>query len=193
MNQCRQCGATVPENSRYCLQCGAEMATQAATSAGPQQELDFLRPALAGGFALGILSVLPIIQYGNIICCLWAQAGGGLAIWMLNRQRPGGLKYGDGALGGLISGLIGAFVSTIIGIPVRMLMITPEVISQVQTNLERSQMPPAARDFILQMLSPGFNLSRELILLLLNMVTLGLFAMIGGILMVAILNRKKLD
>jgi hypothetical protein len=161
------------------------------TTPPPEQELDFLKPALAGGFALGILSGLPILQWANILCCLWVQAGGGLTVWMLNRQRPGTLKYGDGALGGLISGLIGAFVATIIGIPVRMLLLTPEAIATFKSQLE--QVPPEFRNFIMQFLDPGFNLPRELLVLVLNMVIFGLFAMIGGILTVAILSRKQVD
>jgi zinc-ribbon domain len=191
MNQCRQCGATVPENSRYCLQCGAEMPAPQTTSDAPQKELDFLKPALTGGFALGLLSAIPFISAVNVVCCLWAQAGGGLTTWLLNKQRPGSLKYGDGALGGVISGLLGAFVTTIISIPIQLIMFTPERIAQMQEQFQT--LPPAARDAISQFLKPGFNLPLTLITLLFYMVLFGLFSMIGGILMVAILNRKKLD
>src|SRR5262245_23408089 len=117
MNQCKQCGASLPENSQYCLQCGTEVG-QGQGAAPPAIELEFLKPAVTGGLFLGVVSSIPFIGSLNVLCCLWAQAGGGLAAWMLDRQRPGGLKYGDGAFGGVISGLIGAFVATLINIPI---------------------------------------------------------------------------
>ena len=43
----------------------------------------------------------------------------------------------------------------------------------------------------MRFLSPGFDLSRTLISLLIYMVMFGLFAMIGGIMTTAILSRKK--
>jgi hypothetical protein len=54
-------------------------------------------------------------------------------------------------------------------------------------------MSPAVRDMLLQFFSPGFNLYRTLFWLVFYMVLFGLFSMIGGILMVSILNRKKTD
>ena len=192
MIQCKQCGATLPENSRYCLQCGTENRATEGTN-GPQKELDFLKPSILGGLALGVLSAAPLISILNVVCCLWAQAGGGLTVWLLDKQRPGTLKYGDGALGGLVSGLIGAFVATLINIPIQMIAMTPERIAAIQSQFEELQISPAVRDAILQFMSPGFNLSRALIMLLLNMILLGLFAMIGGILAVAIVNRKRID
>lgn len=192
MNQCKQCGASLAENTQYCLQCGTEV-RGGQTVAPPERELDFLKPSITGGLFLGVLSSIPFIGSLNVICCLWAQAGGGLAAWLLDKQRPGGLKYGDGAFGGVISGLIGAFVNTIIGIPIQLLLFTPEAYATVQERMAQMPMSPAVREAILQFFTPGFNLSRTLIGLLMYMVLFGLFAMIGGILAVAILNRKKLD
>jgi hypothetical protein len=44
-----------------------------------------------------------------------------------------------------------------------------------------------------QFITPGFNPYRTLFWLIYFMVLLGLFSMIGGILTVAIMNRKKVD
>jgi hypothetical protein len=192
MNQCKQCGATLPEDSRYCLQCGTEN-TPSSVSATPQGELDFLKPAITGGLALGVLSAIPLLNYVNACCCLWAQGGGALATWLLNKQRPGGLKYSDGALGGVLSGLIGAFVATVVNIPIQMIFLTPEAVEAFKTQLQQAQMPPEAIEMISRFMQPGFDLTRTLIALLLNMLTLGLFAMIGGIIAAAILNRKRAD
>ena len=192
MSQCRECGATLPEDSRYCLQCGTENKPSGA-NAQPQKELDFLKPAITGGLALAILTSLPIIAYGNVLCCLWAQAGGGLAAWLLNKQRPGGLTYSDGAFGGVFSGLIGAFVATLISIPVQILVLTPERVAEIQAQFEQAPMQPEVREFMMRFISPGFDLTRVVFFLLIYMIAFGLFSMIGGIITTAILSRKKLD
>jgi len=190
--KCKQCGATLPEDSQYCLQCGTENKPSMASQ--PQKELDFLKPALLGGLAMGVLSSLPLIALLNVVCCLWVQAGGGLTTWLLNKQRPGGLKYGDGAFGGVFSGLIGAFVATIISIPVQMIAFSPERIAQLQAQFGQIQgMPPAVRDAMFQWMTPGFSLTRTLFTLVFYMIVYGLFSMIGGILTVAIVGRKKAD
>jgi len=191
MNQCKQCGATLPEDSRFCLQCGTENTPSSSTT--PQGELDFLKPAVAGGLVLGILSAIPFLNYVNACCCLWAQGGGALATWLLNKQRPGTLKYSDGALGGVLSGLIGAFVATIINIPIQMILMTPEAVEAMKAQFQQANLPPQAMEMLNRFLQPGFNLSVTLISLLLNMLFLGLFAMIGGIITAAIFARKRAD
>jgi hypothetical protein len=197
MNQCKQCGATLPEGTRFCLQCGAEVSaeeTRPSPSMPPraQKELDFLQPALTGGFALGVISAIPIVGGLNCLCCLWVQAGGGLATWLLNKQRPGTLKYGDGALVGVLSGLIGGVVSTLIGIPIQMLVMTQETFSQTMSQMPPN-LPPWIRDMMTQMMEPGFSLSRTLISLCINVLLFSTFALIGGIITTAILNRKKTE
>lgn len=187
MNQCKQCGATLPENTTVCLQCGTEnRASATSVAVAPQAELDFLKPALMGGGALGLLSGIPVV---NCLCCLWVLGGGGLASWQLDKQRPGTLTYGDGALVGGLSGLIGGIVATIMGIPF-MLMMTPE---RMIGFIERfvPSLPPEARQQIME----GFKLSASgvLIQLVMNVVLFGVFALVGGILTVAILNRNKTE
>jgi hypothetical protein len=139
---------------------------------------------------LAILSALPIISAGNILCCLWAQTGGGLSVWLLNKQRPGGINYSDGALGGVLSGLIGAILTTLISIPIQILVFTPEAIAQMRAQFEQAQLPPAWLNAMTRFLAPGFDLGRTLIILLVYMVAFGLFAMIGGILTTAIIGKK---
>jgi len=139
------------------------------------------------------LSSIPIISAGNFFCCLWAQAGGGLAAWLLNKQRPGGLTYSDGAFGGVFSGLIGAFIATLISIPIQMLVFTPERVAEIQARFEQYPMQPEVREIMMRFISPGFDLTRLVITLLIYMIAFGLFSMIGGIITTAILSRKKLD
>jgi hypothetical protein len=196
MSLCKECGATLPENSRYCLQCG----TEATGDAGPnlrtqaQPELDFLKPALAGGLALGILSSIPIVNFANCICCLWVLAGGGLTAYLLNQQRPGRLTYGDGAFGGVIAGLVGAVVATIISIPVTWIMAGSIAAQRAQMETifnQNPDIPPAFRSLFEQLMSGQVTAIGLLFGFIINALLFGLFAMIGGILVVALLNRKR--
>ena len=195
MNQCKQCGASLPKDSNICLQCGTENAPPANdTGNTPKKELDFLTPALAGGAFLGVLSSLPYIMYGNVLCCMWIWGGGALATFLLNKQRPGGLTYGDGAMVGVFSGVFGAIVGTLIGIPVRLIQLTPERFAQIQSQMDQAaQMPPWLKDMILNSARPGINLTVVLFGLLFGIVLDSIFALIGGCITVAILNRKKTD
>ena len=166
----------------------------------PKKELDFLKPALAGGAFMSILTSLcslvstkaklPALQ---ITCCLWLVGGGALAAYLLNKQRPGGLTYGDGALAGLFSGIFAAILGAVLGIPVRML-IAPELQEAAdQFQQQSAQMPPAMRDFVLQQLAPGISLTGLLIGLVFGLVLYSIFMTAAGALTVAILNRKKTD
>jgi uncharacterized protein involved in cysteine biosynthesis len=58
-------------------------------------------------------------------------------------------------------------------------------------NRGGNEMPPWVRDLATQWMTPGFNLSRTLITLLILVVVYSLFSMVGGIIGVAVLNRKS--
>jgi hypothetical protein len=164
-----------------------------ATPAQPQKELEYLRPAIAGGLFLGLLSSLPFLAFGNCLCGLWIQGGGAIATWLLNKQRPGGLKYGDGALAGVLSSLAGTIVWTAVNIPIQAFFFTPEAAAQMRELMEqyRAWLPPDFETSMAPLLEPGFNLSRLLTGVITFSLVSGLFAMIGGILMVALLNRPR--
>jgi hypothetical protein len=74
-----------------------------------------------------------------------------------------------------------------------MILLTPEAVERTKAQFEQAQLPPQFVEMITRFMQPGFDLSRTLISLLLNMVTLGLFAMIGGIIAAAILARRRAD
>src|SRR5689334_11074176 len=113
--QCKQCGAELPDEARYCLHCGAAVEPpETFRPSAPLPDLDFVQPALAGGMFLGVMSSIPFINAGNCLCCMWVLAGGGIAAFLLTKQRPaGGITYGDGAFAGVMSGLFGAIVATV--------------------------------------------------------------------------------
>ena len=200
MQVCKQCGAELPENSKFCFQCGAAVAPPDTTSPAPPAppaphgELDFIQPALAGGMFLGLLSSIPIISAGNLVCCMWILGGGGIATFLLTKQRQTGVTYGDGAFAGVLSGLFGAIVATLISIPVR--VISARFFESQQQTLEETMrelgIEGPVRDLMLRVASPEISATTVAFTFFMNLILYSLFAMIGGILMVAILNKRKI-
>lgn len=205
MTRCSQCGAELPDQARFCLNCGTAVAkeepepesepsgfAQRPLPPAPPKPLEFLQPALAGGMFLGMLSALPLINLGNCLCCMWVLAGGGIGAILLSRQRPSGLTFGDGAFVGVLSGVFGSVVATAVHIPVqiissRLFESQPQEMEQLFQQLG---IEGPVRDGMLQMMSGEVTIATVLIIFLSYLLMSSLFAMIGGILTVAIMNKR---
>ena len=192
MKQCKECGANLPEESRFCLQCGTPVQMGESTKQNAAQELDFIQPALAGGMFLGFFSSLPLISAGNALCCMWVLLGGGIGVVLLTRQRPSGVTYGDGAFVGVLSGLFGAIVGTAVQIPVQ--IISARLFQSEQQRFEewfrQLGIEGPMRDWLLRMASGEVSVGTVLFTFFANLLMWSLFAMIGGILTVAILRKR---
>jgi hypothetical protein len=71
---------------------------------------------------MGVLSALPLIAVGNLCCCLWVVAGGLVAAYLLQQNYTLPITAGDGAIVGLLAGLIGAVIHIAISIPLDLLL-----------------------------------------------------------------------
>jgi len=104
----------------------------------------FLQPAFVGGLVMGVLSALPIVgPVGNACCCLWVISGGLVGAYVLQQNMTAPITAGDGALVGLLAGLMGALVHTVVSIPLDVL-IGPMERSMALRFIER--LPPDMRD-----------------------------------------------
>jgi hypothetical protein len=192
MMQCKQCGANLPDNARFCLQCGTPIQPEERPHVphGPQTALDFIQPAIAGGMFLGLLSSIPFINAG---CCLWVLMGGGMAAVALNKQRPSGINYGDGAFVGVLSGFFGAIVGTIIQMSFHVIAahFFESQQQQVEDLLKQLGAEGPMRDWTLRVFSGEISAVTVLFTFFANLLLYALFAMIGGIVGVALLNKRK--
>ena len=192
MKQCKLCGANLPDEARFCLQCGTAVEADQPAVQHPAQPLDFIQPALAGGMFLGFFSSLPLISAGNAICCMWVLLGGGIAVVLLTKQRPSGITYGDGAFVGVLSGLFGAIVGTAVQIPVQ--IISARLFQSEQQRFEewfrQLGVEGPLKDWLLQMASGKISVATVLFTFFANLLMWSLFAMIGGIVTVAILRKR---
>jgi hypothetical protein len=145
------------------------------------------QPALLGGAFIGVLSALPIVSAGNLCCCLWLIAGGVLASYILQQNQQAPITVGDGAAVGLLAGVAGAFVYTVVSVPFA-LALAPMQRRMLERLMERApELSGELRDAVGQFtvgvagVAVGF-----LVMLFLGLV----FATVGGLLG-AVLFRKN--
>ena len=203
MTHCKECGTELPEGAKFCLQCGAAVERKEpeqesgfpqprSEPKSPPPPLDFIQPALAGGMFLGFLSTLPIVNIGNCLCCMWVLMGGGIGVLLLNKQRPLGITYGDGAFVGVLSGLVGAIVGTAVHIPVQIIStrLFGSQSQQLDEYLRRMGVEGPMKDWLQRVMSGEISVGTLLFTFFVFLLMWSLFAMIGGILTVAILNKR---
>lgn len=75
---------------------------------------------LVGGLIVGVLSVIPLVNTGNVCCCLWAWIGGAVAAKLLINGSPRPVTIAEGAKIGLLAGGLGAFIRLFIGLPIEL-------------------------------------------------------------------------
>jgi hypothetical protein len=136
---------------------------------------------------MGVLTGLPIVSAGNLCCCMWVIAGGVIAAYVLQQNEPTPITPGDGAIVGLLAGIVGAFVYLIISVPISFL-IAPMERTIVQRFVERmGDMPPEFREFASRGLGTGLRLMVGFLFWL--VVGTG-FSTVGGLIGQAIFQKK---
>jgi hypothetical protein len=136
---------------------------------------------------MGVLSALPIVAAGNLCCCMWVVTGGAVAAYLLQQNQSTPIAPGDGALVGLLAGLIGAFVQFLVAIPVTIL-VAPMERALLQRVLEMANtMPPEMREAIERYSGSGAEFGvavmvlRRLVGLVFGLFVGGVFSTIGGV------------
>jgi hypothetical protein len=135
---------------------------------------------------MGVLSALPLINLGNLCCCLWVVSGGVVAAYLLQQNQPAPITAADGALVGLLAGITGAVIHLIVSIPVSIMM-APLLRGAIERVLENAQNVPAElREF-----AGNIGGGIELLVGLMFMLCIGsIFSTLGGLLGVAIFRKQ---
>jgi hypothetical protein len=148
-----------------------------------------LQPVLLGGVFIGVLSALPVIGIANC-CCLWVIGGGALAAYLVQQNQPTAITVADGAVVGLLAGLIGGVIWSLLSIPLAMAVrqfTGPFLERLVRSN---SDMPPEMQDFLESWSSGGaVSVLFRVISMFITIVVSTVFAMLGGILGAAIFKK----
>ena len=147
------------------------------------------QPALLGGVVIGVLSALPVINLANC-CCAWILFGGALAAYLMQQNHPEPIMIGDGAIVGLLAGVIGAFVWVVASVPIGIALAPFQARMTQEALRNATELAPEMRAF-LEQFSGGPTIGLGLLLgFFVMMVISTLFGMLGG-LFGALLFRKK--
>jgi hypothetical protein len=144
---------------------------------------------------MGVLSAMPFVAAGNLCCCLWLISGGAIAAYLLQQHQSAPLTPADGALVGLMAGLIGAFVRFVVAIPIDLVM-APMEQAMLQRIVDMGTLPPEARDVLERYAGRDRELSAAYVIIsaivgLMFWLFLGaIFSTIGG-LIGALIFRKE--
>jgi hypothetical protein len=149
-----------------------------------------LKPAVIGGVVLGLLSVIPFVNWANLCCCLWAILGGALASYLYIKNSPVPATPGDGAILGAMAGLVGAVISVVIGIPVSILM--SGVMIGIVVRLMESVNPSQA-EMMRTQIEAGQTVAGAIVNGLILAVLLVIFSTLGGLIGIPIFEKRKRD
>jgi hypothetical protein len=147
---------------------------------------DKLKPAIIGGVILGILSAIPAV---NACCCIWGLVGGIIAANMYIKASPNPVKPADGAVVGAIAGVVGAVLIVVVGIPLTL------VFGAAMTSMMGGYMqgidPSQAAQIQEAMAASGVGIGRAILNALMYSVTAIIFSAVGGLLGVALFEKRK--
>ena len=143
---------------------------------------------------MGVLSALPIISAGNACCCLWVVGGGVIAAYLFQQNQTTPITPADGALIGLLAGIIGAVVHFLAAIPIDIL-VAPMERAMLQRMLDMGTFPPEVRDMMDRYgrggaMGGAFFIISRIVGLMFWIFVGGVFSTLGGLLG-ALMFRKQ--
>src|SRR5688572_15301265 len=132
-----------------------------------------LKPALIGGIVVGLLSAIPFVNLLNVCCCLWALLGGALASYMYIKSSPTPAGPGDGAVTGLLAGVVGGLSYIVVGIPLG--IVAGSAMTGVITGM-LSGMDPQQAEAIRQQMEASQTVAGAIVNGLITAVLLAIFS-----------------
>jgi hypothetical protein len=144
-----------------------------------------LQPALLGGLLIGVLSALPFV---GTCCCLWVIAGGVLTTYLLQERSTSPVTAGDASLAGLLAGVFGALISTLLAQMIALAQGTTAT-DAINELLGRGELPPqmtGALERVRDFPAAWFVIGS----LVVSLVIFPIFSMLGALLGVAMFKKN---
>ncbi|MFP5262735.1 MAG: hypothetical protein ACLGJB_12595 [Blastocatellia bacterium] len=152
-----------------------------------------LLPAIAGGLIIGLGTIASsFIPFANFCCCLWAIVGGAAAAYMLIKRSPAlRVSAGEGAMAGLLAGVVGSLIFLVAAVPFIMMSwgaVTAEMVARGEATNDPATQESVRR--VVDFMQNNSLLSALLIWLIFALLFMS-FATLGGVIGVSIFERRK--
>ena len=146
-----------------------------------------VQPALIGGIAAGILTAVPFV---NCFCCLWIIGGAVLSAYLFNKRSAVALTPGDGAVLGILTGIVAAVTDSIVSLPFESL--NQEFVQRFMDQFSQfvEEMPAGWERWLDQRAGP-MSPAWFLLGLLSSAVIYAAFGALGGLIGASIVGGKK--
>lgn len=154
-------------------------------------------PIVYGTFIMTAISILPLINVINLFCCAGIMLGGLAGVFIYNKQLTGTelkLTSKDGVMIGVLCGILSGILVAVFNFVV-MVVSKHNPIDEMMTILDKFSLPPEViqemNKFSEEYNNYGFSPTISLVSIFSNLVIYPLFGMIGAVLGVTIINKKK--
>lgn len=156
---------------------------------------DKIKPAVIGGAAAGVLSAIPLVNCLNCFCCALVIGGGFFASWLYlkDQPRPTQPPYGEGAIVGLLAGLVAAVAGTITSLPMQLISgaVGLDNTAQLEQMFDQADLPPEVQDMLGGFLaSGGMGIGALVVSFFFSLVIYSIFSTLGGVLGAAVLHKN---
>ena len=149
-----------------------------------------LKPAVMGALVIGVLSGLPVVGLGNCCCCAWIVSGGLVAAYLFQSNTPEPITLGDGALIGLLAGLLGAVVNLVVSVPMNLLVGPYQQRLLRQIAESQPDIPDNVRQIVDNVGGTGVTILGALMAFVMMLVLGAIFASLGGLLGAFFFKKK---
>ena len=152
-----------------------------------QQHPGMFKAALFGGIAAGVLTAVPLV---NCFCCLWIIGGAMLAAYLFAKGSPSSLTPGDGAVLGILTGIVAAVVDSAVSLPFETM--NREFVQRFMDQFSQFvQEMPSGWERWLDQRAGGMSPAWFLLGLLASAVIYAAFGTLGGLIGASMFGRKK--
>jgi hypothetical protein len=143
---------------------------------------------------MGVLSALPFVSAANLCCCLWVVGGGLVAAYVLQQNDSTAITPADGALVGLLAGLLGAVIQVLVSIPITF-VVAPMERALLQRVIDMAgTMPEDMRQMVEQYGRGGesiaFTIAARAVAFMFWLCVGAVFSTVGGLIGAAVFRKQ---
>ena len=156
-------------------------------------------PVIISSFVMLFISLFPVINLLNVLCCAGIVIGGASGTWYYARQleKAGDfIQNKDGIMIGLLAGIISAFIYVIFSTTIIMLSgQNPVEMIYKMTDIYGIALPPETQQILNSVHGEyqrnGFSVVMIGVELTSRIITHCIFGPIGGLLVASIFNKRR--